>query len=170
MTKLHALALSLTTIVLIAASSISLNAQAASAARQPASIAVSIALEKDHVPVGKSPWLILTVKNLTGQDVAIHGPMVRIHVEGEKGERPTTQAQRTITGKLRPGEASLRTDEYVLWSIAPAASSSHKYELSYFYDLSAPGKHTVYVEVMDPLSEKWLRTNTAMFEIEAPTQ
>jgi hypothetical protein len=168
MIKLHSFAYFATTILLIATNNTLTGAQTPSPNSQSASIVVTIGLDKDHVPVGQSPWAILTVKNLTDQEVSIHDSMIRLYVEGEKGERPTTRVQRSITGKLRPGEAPLRGDEYVDWVIPPGESSSHKYELSYFYDLSEPGKHKVHMDVADPSSRKWLRTNTAAFEMEAP--
>ena len=93
MTKLCILALSSTTIVLIAATSTTLDAQVAPAASQSPSIVVSIVLEKESVPVGQSPWVVLTVKNLTDHDLPIHDSMMRLHVEGERGERPTTIVQ-----------------------------------------------------------------------------
>ena len=33
-----------------------------------------------------------------------------------------------------------------------------KFELTYLYDLSAPGRYTAYAEVLDPSSHRWLRT------------
>src|SRR5206468_2321925 len=110
------------------------------------------------------------IRNLTDHELQIHTTSVLLHVENEKGERPTTVVQRTLTGKLRAGDEAVATGEYVGWSIAPGASSQRKYRLSYFYDLTAPGKHKVYMDVQDPTSHKWMRTNTAAFKMEAPTQ
>jgi hypothetical protein len=135
---------------------------------QPAIVA-SIALDKDRAPVGQSPWAILTVKNLTNHDVVLHDLMIRLHVEDEKGERPMTRVQRNITHKLLPGEAPL-PGVGGIWAIASGETSSHKYELSYFYDLSVPGKYTVYVDVVDPSSRQPLRTNTVRFEMVVPAQ
>jgi hypothetical protein len=170
LTKLCTLALSVTTIILIAATSNTLDAQDASTASKSPSIVVSIVLEKESVPVGQSPWVVLTVRNLIDHDVPMHGSMMRLHVEGEKGERPTKLVQRSITGQLRPGEGALRGDEDVVWSIAPGESDFHKFKLTYFYDLAEPGNHSVYMDVMDPSSRKWLRTNTVRFEMQASTQ
>jgi hypothetical protein len=97
--------------------------------------------------------------------------MYRAHVEGEKGEAPTTYVQRAITHRLRPGEAELRADEQFLWTISPGESDIHKFKLDYLYDLSVPGKYTVYIEVMDPSTlksstQKWLHTNTVQFTMQ----
>jgi hypothetical protein len=135
---------------------------------QSDSITVSLSMEKEQVAKGPSPWAILTVRNLSNHELPIHDWMYRLHVEGEKGEPPTTQVQRQITGRLQPGEAALRGDEYVVWEISPGKSDIRKVQLGYLYDLSAPGKYTVYAEVMDPSTQKsstpkWLRTNTVQF-------
>ena len=45
-----------------------------------------------------------------------------------------------------------------------------KFELGYLYDLSAAGKYTVYAEVMDPSSHRWLRTQTVNFEMTTAAQ
>lgn len=168
MTKLHILAVSLTTFAAISMVSTALHAQAASQPSQPA-IAVSIALDNDRVPVGQSPWAILTVKNLADHDVVLNYFTIRLHIEDEKGERPMTRVQRNITHKLLPGEAPL-PGVGVSWIIASGETSSHQYQLSFFFDLSAPGKHTAYMEVIDPSSRKWLRTNTVQFEMLPPSQ
>jgi hypothetical protein len=164
----EAFTLRLAAIGIIVLVSISACGQAATAGT--VSIAASITVDKNQVPVGQSPWAILTVKNLSDHEVAIHDYAVRLHVEGEKGEPPTTLVQRMTTGKLQPGERPLRADEYVVWTIPAGESSSHKYKLSYFYDLSASGNYTAYLEVMDPNSQKWLRTNTAKFEVQTQAQ
>jgi hypothetical protein len=144
--------------------------QTASSTAQPASIAVSIAMDKDHVPIGQIPLAILTVKNLTDHEVVIHDSMYRAYVEGKEGEPPTTRAQRQMTGRLRHGEAPLRGDEMSLWTVAPGESGVRKFQLSYLYDLSTPGQYKVYAEVIDPTTRRRLRTNTVYFEMQAPAQ
>jgi hypothetical protein len=155
---------------LIGTYSLSLDAQDISTASQSDSISVSIALENNRVPVGKSPLVFLTVKNLTDRDVPLHTSvhMYRVHVQGPKGEPPTTLLQRRITGKLLPGESIGRGDE-VVFPIPPSESKVKEFELVRYHDLSVLGKYTVYIEVYDE-SGKWLHTNTAQFEIVAPTQ
>jgi hypothetical protein len=165
----------LVSIGLISVCNIFLSARAASQTTPPEAdlIAVNLSIEKKQVAIGQSPWAILTVKNLSDHEIPIHDRMRRVHVEGEKGEAPTTYVQRAITHRLRPGEADIRGDEQFLWTISPGKSDINKYKLDYFYDLSAPGRYTVYVEVMDPSTQKsstpnWLRTNTVEFTMQAP--
>jgi hypothetical protein len=166
--KFRVIVLALTTIVVITTKTTAVEAQCAPVSTQSASITISLAVDKDRIPLGQSPWAILTIKNLTGHELDIHDDTVRVHVEDEKGERPTTPVQRSITGKVRAGDPFIPGDEQWLWSIAPGASSQHKYLLSFFYDLSAPGNHTVYIDILDPMSHRWMRTNTAKFKMEAP--
>jgi hypothetical protein len=137
------------------------------------SITVNLSLDKKQVAIGQSPYAILTLKNLSDHEIPIHAWMYRVRVDGENGEAPTTYVQRAITGKLRPGEPGLRADENYIWTIPPGESSVHKFQLTYLYDLSVPGKYTAYLEVMDPSTlkssePKWLRTNVAQFTMQAP--
>ena len=69
----------------------------------------------------------------------------------------------------------LRSDDMVgpeiVWPEGYAGDSFvHKFELTYLYDLSAPGEYTAYAEVMDPSSHRWLRTKTVTFEMMAPAE
>jgi len=142
---------------------------------QSDSITVKLSIEKDQVAINQSPRAILTVRNLSDREIPLHDWMCRVHVEGEKGEPPTTQVQRQNTGRLRPGEAALRGDEYVVPVISPGKSYTLKYQLASLYDLSVPGKYTVYAEVMDPSTQKsstpkWARTNTVQFTMQALNQ
>ncbi|HWO33343.1 MAG TPA: hypothetical protein VNO32_31480 [Candidatus Acidoferrum sp.] len=139
---------------------------------QSDTITVKLSIDKEQVAIGQSPWAILIVRNLSNHEMPIHGWMYRVHVEGEKGEPPTTQVQRQMTGRLRPGEAALRGDEFEVPIISPGKSYIHKFKLDYLYALSVPGEYTVYVEVMDPSTQKsstqkWLRTNTVQFTMQA---
>lgn len=133
--------------------------------RAPA-IEVSIGLQKDKVPVGESPYVFLRVENLTDQEITISEPTP--HVEGEKGELPMKAFPEIITDRFQPRIPRLKTVVYVAWTIPPKDSSIHKYQLGYFFDLSHQGRYTVYMEVMDPSSHKWLRTNTTKFEMRSP--
>jgi hypothetical protein len=54
-------------------------------------------------------------------------------------------------------------------------SEVRHFDLAYYYDLSAPGGYSVYMEVRDPSSppngpEIWARTNAVQFEVEAKGQ
>jgi hypothetical protein len=138
-----------------------------------AHIAVSIGLPQKQIPAGQKPWAFLTVENLGG-NVTIAFPRDRVHVEGEAGEPPTTLYQRQVTQTLQPGEPQLRMGgfEPEIW---PTFSSDRKYDLSGFYDLSKPGKYTVYIEVLDVSAPEtkhgtglWVRSKTVPFEIQAP--
>jgi hypothetical protein len=57
---------------------------------QANSIAVKLGIEKAQVVIGQSPWAILTVKNLSNQEIPIHDWMYRVRVDGDNGEAPTT--------------------------------------------------------------------------------
>jgi hypothetical protein len=160
-------------IVSVAFESICLDAQAAQWSSQTdvsinksENISLSISLPKDHIPVGQTPWVFLTVKNLGNAEISF--PIDRVRVEGEKGEAPTTLRQRQLTHRLRPGEEVLRPGGYEP-SIEPGGSSIRKYDLSELYDLSKPGKYTVYIEALDWAMSKshavWVRSPVAVFEI-----
>jgi hypothetical protein len=96
------------------------------------------------------------------------------------GEAPTTLYQRQVTHTLWPGEREL-TGGYeppigprVSLDGEPTFSSDRTYDLSLFYDLSKPGKYTVYIEVLDvsaPETQRgaglWVRSQTEQFEVEA---
>lgn len=161
-------ALPLAAIVLLAVSSISSYGQNEPSKAQRPGIAVSIVMEKDKVPVGQMPMAILTVKNLTDQEIVIHNSMYQAYVEGDKGEAPTTLEQRRLTHRLRPGEADLRGDEMVIWTLRPGESGVRRFQLGYLYHLNSPGKYKVYIEVVDPTTRKPLRTKSVTFEIVAP--
>jgi hypothetical protein len=93
------------------------------------------------------PCAILTVYNISDHPVIFSDSMYRVYVYGKDGEAPTTVVQRQLTGRLRPGDVPLREDDYVgpqrLWPAGGVGDSLiHKFELTYLYDLSAPGKYT----------------------------
>jgi hypothetical protein len=143
---------------------------------QSTTISLAIAVPAEHIPVGQKPWVSLTVKNLGAQE--INYPYDRVYVDGPNGEPPTTLRQRQLTMRLNPGEPQLRMDRFGSY-IAPGASSTRKYDLSALYDLSEPGKYTVYIEVLDELAalakaktktDYWVRSPVATFEVEAPTR
>lgn len=136
-----------------------------SPASQHTSIAVKLALDKDSVTKGESPLATLTVTNLTKKILPIHDSSVRVYLEDRKGERPMTLNQRLRTGKLHAGDVQPSYEEMWLWEINPNVSSGRKYDLEGFYDIGDPGQYSVYMEVLDPTSGKWLRTNTARFDV-----
>ena len=164
MHRLLASVLILETAMLI--TTVSLAAQDTAVSKAPA-IEVSMRLEKDKVPVGQSPWADLRVENLTDREITIN--QADPHVEGDKGELPMKPNARIVTDRLQPRIPRLRTVVYVPWIIPAQDSSIHKYQLAYFFDLSLPGQYTVYMEVMDPSSHKWVRTNSTKFEMQSPS-
>jgi hypothetical protein len=171
MPRICARIFALATIVLIASSGICLGGQTVAPANQTDSITVSMTLDKDHLSVGQSPNVRVTMNNQTNHNIPFHFDMLLLHIESPSGEPPTKLNQRMATGKLLPGEAPLRADEYYSEDAIPARESiTRTIRTKFFYDLSTPGKYTVYVDVKDPLTGKWLRTNTAQLEIVAPTQ
>jgi hypothetical protein len=170
MIKFRALALSAAVILGVAAQSICVAAQPASPASQTDSISLSTVLDKDHFPSGQSPRVIVTMNSLLPErDLYFHGNWYQVHIEGEYGEPPTTLRQRMTTGKLLPGEAPLREDENAETVIRLGGSITHTFLVEYFYDLSAPGKYSAYVDIRDPVSGEWHPTKTLHFVIEAKT-
>ena len=146
--------LRLAIVVVVAASSHSLGAQAVASSSQTDSITVSVAIDKDHLPPGQSPWVLLTFNNRADRDLYLHGDWFQLHIEGEGGEPPTKLRQRMAMHKLLPSEAPLRDDENAEKVISVGKSRIEKIDVSYYYDLSLPGKYSVYVDVKDPLSGK----------------
>lgn len=178
MTRLRISALFVTTLIVIAAKGIAVDAQTArravpSATNKSATISLSIAVPIEHIPLGQKPWVHLTVKNLGSEEIAY--PRERLYVEGPKGEPPTTHVQRSMTHRLNPGEADIRETGYRP-PIAAGDSFTMKYDLSYFYDFKEPSKYTVYIEVVDMAKHgtktnpaHWVRSPIATFELLAPT-
>jgi hypothetical protein len=179
MTRFHTRALTSTMTVVIALTGISANAQAVQATSQSASatsksvtVALSIVLPKEHIPVGQTPWVFLTVKNLSSDVISY--PQDRVYVAGEQSESPTTLRQRQLTHRRQPGEPSILGGGFEP-NIEPGGSFTRKYDLSQLYDLSKPGKYTVYIEVLDEFNSNrgkgsWVRSPIATFEIQAPSQ
>jgi hypothetical protein len=179
MIGLRVLVFSITIVILVGANRFSVEAQVPPATGQSASwesesprLALNLALLQEHIPAGHTPVALLTVRNPSKTDMPF--PKDRVHVEGENGESPTTLLQRQLTHRLRRGEKEIRSGGFEPLILA-GASSTRKYDLERFYDLSEPGKYTVYIEVLDAAASKdnagvWLRSNTVSFEIEAPSQ
>lgn len=138
---------------------------AIAAAQSNPPISLSIAIPKDHIHVGQKPWVHLTVKNLTGEEITY--PHDQVYVEGEHGEPPATE-----WGRLRKNN---QLGGGFTPSIGPGESFTMKYDLSAFYDLSKPGKYSVYIEVSTAFHATgwkgdWMRSPVAHFEIQAPIE
>lgn len=150
--------------------------QSTEAARKNDALAVSLKMQTEQIQIGQTPWAIVTVYNITDQPLTMHASMIRVYVYGKDGEAPTTLVERVLTGRLRPGDVDLRTDEWpgsieTVWPAGGAGDSwDRRFDLAYLYDLSAPGKYTAYAEVTDPSSHRWLRTKTVAFEMTASAQ
>lgn len=180
MIRLRISALFVATLIVIAAESTSVSAQAnkqavPSATSKSATIALSVAVPNAQIPLGQKPWVYLTVKNLGSEKIVY--PRDLVHVEGPKGEPPTTYIQRAMTHRLNPGEPGIRLTGFQP-PIEPGDSFTMKYDLSGYYDFKEPGKYTVYIEVFDRSAEKgqtktdtdyWLRSPVATFELLPPT-
>ncbi len=125
-------------------------------AQSKPTVSLSIAMEKHAISSGQKPWVDLTVKNLTDKEISY--PTDQVFVQGENGEPPATpwQKERRL-GHLGSGYTP---------TIQPGESFTMKYDLSAFYDLSKPGKYSVYIEVY--VEEGALRSPVASFEVQAP--
>ena len=173
MTQIRILALSVITITLIAANCITLFAQAPQPASKSRTVGVTIELEQDQLAVGEKPWAILTMKNTSRQQFCLSTSpdLFRVHVEGTKGEPPQTEWHRHLHGDVRPGDGPEPPETPpTCRTIAPKSSDFEGFNLLMYYNLSTPGKYSVYMEVYDPSGPQdgsglWLRTNTVPFEI-----
>jgi hypothetical protein len=170
MKKIQYFLLCIIAIVVITFGSKCLVAQTAELARKTDSLTLSIALDKNQFMVGQSPSVIVKMYNHTESVLYLHGNWFQVHIEGENGEPPTTLRQRDSTGKLLPGESPMRMDETAVMPIFVDEPRTQTFIVKYFYDLSASGKYSVYVEIKDPLTNKWLRTDTVYFEVRKPSK
>jgi hypothetical protein len=132
--------------------------------------AIRIAMEKQTLLAGQPPKVRLTTKNLTDHLIPAPGDRcgskVRVWVQGELGEPPTTPRERDATGRRLPGDQSFECTVVAdMPPLAPGESTTRTFDLEYLYDLQVPGKYTVYLEVPSP--EGWLHTNTVTFQIMA---
>ena len=143
--------------------------RSATVAKQSATLGLSLTVPKGQVPMGQIPWVSLTVKNLSNADI-LFPDEERVHVEGEKGEPPTTLRQRQLTHTLQAGEQTLMGGGYEP-TIEQGTSFTRKYDLTKLYDFSKPGKYVIYIEVLDESASKnnagvWVRSNTVQLEIQ----
>jgi hypothetical protein len=177
MTKLRVSGLLVTTFIVIAANSILVGVQTTTQVKPSVpskSLSLSLAVPVKHIPMGQTPWVSLTVKNLASKEIAY--PDDRVYVEAAKGEAPTTLHQRQVTHRLKPGEPSIRPTGFRPL-IAPGDSYIMNYNLSGFYDFKEPGTYSVYIELLDTLAPEtktgdgtWVRSPVATFEVQVPTQ
>ncbi len=169
--------LGLVAFLVIAAGSISLVAQPPPITTPGASIEVRIAMEKEQVPPGQSPTVVLTVWNTTDHPIYWQATDYRVHVQGINGEPPKTLWYRRFL--CEPGLPCLTTTLNVgptkLWPKgSPGDSIENKFVLSAFYNLNAPGQYSVFLEIPDgyragPGGQDNLRsltTNTVSFNIQ----
>jgi hypothetical protein len=168
--------LRITFIVTALLSSIFARGQATQTVSKSDSLAVALYMPTEHFQVGQTAWAILTVYNMSDQPVIFSDFMCCVYVYGKDGEAPTTLFQRQLTGRLRPGESPLSYTLNVsisplLWPAGGAWDyADRKFDLSYLYDLTAPGRYTAYAEVMDPSSNRLLRSKTRTFDMTAPAE
>jgi hypothetical protein len=178
MTTIRVLALFVSTTAALANCPIPLRAQSAAAASQTDSVSIHVSLQKSSYAVGEKPIAVLAIENTGSQAIWFSDkpPLERIHVTRQDGEPPKTELHRHLLGDFRPGDGpALLWGPVVGRSIAPGSLYSQKWDLTGYYELGTPGDYSVYIEIYDPQgpedgSGHWLRTNTAKFEIHAPTQ
>jgi hypothetical protein len=178
MPTISILALFVSTTAAIANYSIPSRAQSAPATSQTDSVSTHVSLQKSSYTVGEKPIAVLAIKNISSEPIwfSNNRHLERIHIMRKDGEPPKTELHHHIIGDFRPGDGPVLDSGPVAGrSIAPGSVDSQSYDLTYFYDLSKPGNYSVYLELYDPAGPKdgsgqWLRTNTAKFEIQAPTQ
>lgn len=139
------------------------------AVSQP-SIAIKASMGTYRLSTGDTLTGELTVTNLSNENLELcpWPDRCTVHVMGEKGEPPTTYRQRDSTHRLLPGEAPLERTVYSPWIVAPGKADTHHWILDAFYDLSTPGKYTLYFEVQDPKTREVLRSNTVPFSVATP--
>jgi hypothetical protein len=169
MTALRTLALCFTGIIATAPAT---PAQTAEPTHQSATIAPSIALEKDRIPVGEKPKVTLLIYNISHSSYFSHSSrFYQVHLEGKDGEPAKTELYRHMLGDFRPGDGpELMEGPDAGLIIAPGSLGRLTFDLTAFYYLSTPGKYSVYLEYLDSPNGPsqpgvWLRTNTLQFEI-----
>ncbi len=157
MIRLLYLALFATAVIAVSAICVSVKPKLFLPSSHSPSIAVSVAMEGDRVPVGQKPRAILTVRNIGSNNwVEVGNPEnYRVHVDDKSGELPRRALE--VTGPAFDDD------------LPPGMSRTMKWELSSFYNLSAPGDYSVYFEVQEEPGV-WLRTDIVQFEMLAGAQ
>jgi hypothetical protein len=127
-------------------------------------LGVSLRIQPDLVAV-------LTVYNLSAQRVDLDDSMFRVFVYAKTGEAPTTLLQRQLTQRLRDGEAPRNMTlnvsvSPILWPTGEGLDwFDRRFSLFSLYELSSPGTYTAFAEVLDPKSQRWLRSKTVTFTL-----
>jgi hypothetical protein len=174
--KMRAMAVGMSMIIAMTGGSLGVWAQVGGA--QATSIAVSLKGPRANLTAGEKPMVVVTIKIIGHRTVGLStgSDLFRVHVEGKNGEPPETEWQRQRHGDYRPGDGpALMDGPVVSVEFAPGQMVSRSYDLTKFYDLSAPGRYSVWMEIRDPSgpvdgSGIWARTNTVQFEMEATAQ
>ena len=128
---------------------------------------VSIDMSQTEVPIGHSPIVHLSIKNVGDQTIAFPHDLVR--VEGTGGEAPTTLRQRQLTQRLNPSEPQLMGGGFEP-EIEAGKSLTRSYNLSDLYELKTVGNYSVFIQVLDEAASKhnagvWVRTKTLQFQM-----
>lgn len=144
----------------------------ASSSKKEDLISLNLTVPQEKISLGQKVWVSLTVKNLGKEQISY--PESRVHVDGERDEPPTTLRQRQLTHTRHPGEPSILGGGFEP-AIEPGGSFTRKYELSQLYDLSRPGRYTVYIDVLSESNSnsgggEWIRSPKVQFEIQPPSQ
>jgi hypothetical protein len=177
-TTIRVLALFVAATAAIVGCPIPLGSQSAPVANQPDSVLIHISLQKSSYSIGEKPIAVLAIKNTGSETIwfSDNNYLERIHVTTKDGEPHKTELHRHLLGDFRPGDGpGLLSGPVAGRSIAPGTVYSQKCDLTGYYDLSTPGDYSVYIEIYDPQGAKdgsgrWLRTNTAHFEMVASSQ
>ena len=145
--------------------------QASTETDQSSLIKVSIAKNVSTAPPSEAAVVILKILNVTKSNnigFTLREWNYRVHVLGANGEPPKTEYYRHLVGDFRPGDGPFLKDHSIPQLQVPPGGSDHwPIGLGRYYDLSVPGKYSVYLDVRDD-SGVWLRTNTVEFEIQRP--
>jgi len=110
---------------------------------------------------------------LADREVSIGCTPIQIHVEkAGSGEPEKTEYYRHLLGDFRKGDQLTPTGgSCVSMGLLAGKTVKYTYDLALFYDLSKPGKYSLYVDFFDDdiisKTSSWVRSNTTHFEIRA---
>ena len=174
----RAFALTVATLAFILATNcIPVRAQVNSPASKSEIFSISLAMEKSHVLTGQKSMADLVITNINNVDTCslVSNSVYRVHIERDGVEPPKTESHRHLLGDYRPGDGPQLPDGPTVCGVPAQSPYVREFDLGAYYDLSIPGKYSVYLEVVDrydPATKAahWLRTNTAPFEISTPSQ